>query len=289
MTTSTRIGRATGRAAIVAAAAAVALAAGGQARAATSSTAVSSSNWSGYAVGVAGQTFSDVKGSWIQPAVSCTATGASYASFWVGLGGFAAGQGGLEQIGTFAGCQDGQPTYDAWYELIPAPSVAIQLTIAPHDRISAEVSVAGTAVTLSLTDLTSGQTFSTTQTVGVPDVSSAEWIAEAPSQCGTAVGSTCETLSLASFGTATFTAASATADAHTGTISDLAWTATGIQLVPIVAGSASSTPSVLSPDGSSFTVTTIVPTARSATAATSSAHRRRSGLGRWDRHRRGPH
>jgi hypothetical protein len=251
---------------------------------------VSSSNWSGYAVGVAGQTFSDVKGSWTQPAVSCTATGASYASFWVGLGGFAAGQGGLEQIGTSANCQDGQPTYDAWYELIPAPSVAIQLTIAPQDRVSAEVSVAGTAVTLSLTDLTSGQTFSTTQTVDVPDVSSAEWIAEAPSQCGAAGGWTCQTLSLASFGAATFTAATATADAHTGTISDLAWTATGIQLVPIVAGSASSTPSVLSPDGSSFTVTTIVPAARPAAtaAATSSAHRR-SGLGRWDRHRRGPH
>jgi hypothetical protein len=61
-----------------------------------------------------------------------------------------------------------------------------------------------------------------------PDISSAEWIAEAPSTLtrgGTAV------LPLTDFGTVQFTSAAATStDGHTGTISDAAWTATKIQL-----------------------------------------------------------
>jgi hypothetical protein len=106
-----------------------------------------------------------------------------------------------------------------------------------------------------------------------PDVSSAEWIAEAPSICEAADASStgnCTPVSLANFGTVTFTDASATANGTTGTISSSAWSAQRVQLdgsngvatgyhgiqdlSANGGGSASATPSSLSPDGSSFSV-----------------------------------
>jgi hypothetical protein len=70
---------------------------------------------------------------------------------------------------------------------------------------------------------TRGTSFTKVATVAAPDTSSAEWIAEAPSAC-TSSGY-CQVLPLADFGKVRFTKASATtADGHTGTISDPAWT-----------------------------------------------------------------
>src|SRR5471032_1086799 len=68
-----------------------------------------SSNWSGYVVSQAGTTYTDVKGSWIQPAATCLARSNAYSSFWVGLGGSPSTSTGLEQIGTSADCQSGHP------------------------------------------------------------------------------------------------------------------------------------------------------------------------------------
>jgi hypothetical protein len=214
-----------------------------------------SSNWAGYATAGAGQTFTDVKGSWVVPPVTCPQRGSTYSSFWVGLGGYASGATGLEQIGTSSDCRNGQPVYSSWWELIPAPSVDASLAVSPGDTVSAEVSVSGTTVTLALADTTTGQSFTTTQTVAAPDLTSAEWIAEAPSQCSGSTLSRCTTLPLASFGTATFTFASATANGVAGAISSPSWTPDAIQLVPRVPGSGSATAGALSPDGTSFTVT----------------------------------
>jgi hypothetical protein len=93
-----------------------------------------------------------------------------------------------------------------------------------------------------------------------PDVSSAEWIAEAPSSCD---GSgNCQPLPLADFGNVSFTNASATANGHTGPISDPNWTSQPVQLDGGSGGTgfvsdqstAGATPSGLSSDGSSFSV-----------------------------------
>jgi hypothetical protein len=94
-----------------------------------------------------------------------------------------------------------------------------------------------------------------------PDTSSAEWIAEAPSACD---GSgSCQPLPLSDFGTVQFTGASATANGHTGTISDSNWAAQPVVLgsggtsdVSFAAdqSSAGAAPSSLSSDGSSFSV-----------------------------------
>ena len=99
-----------------------------------------------------------------------------------------------------------------------------------------------------------------------PDTSSAEWIAEAPSSC-TQDGS-CQPLPLADFGTVTFSNASATANGHTGPISDSEWQAQAVQLsgnggtdgylpTPVdyqSSSSGSAQPSSLTGNGSSFAV-----------------------------------
>ena len=213
-----------------------------------------SSNWAGYAV--TGSTFTDVKGTWVQPAVDCsTVSNAAYAAFWVGIGGFSSdGGGGLEQTGTEADCRNGQPSYSAWYELLPDASIPVPLTIGAGDTITAEVSIAVPAVTLTLTDVTSGQTYSTQATPQLLDTSSAEWIAEAPSQCYSA--NRCTQLPLANFGTVAFSGSSTTANGHVGTISDASWSSTSINL----GGSAgSAVPAGLSPDGSGFSVSFTTP------------------------------
>lgn len=211
-----------------------------------------STNWAGYAV--SGSNFTDVKGTWVQPAVSCAAAGSTYSAFWVGLGGFSGTNGGLEQTGTESDCVDGQPVYQAWYELLPDASVRAPIDVRPGDTISAEVSVDGPTATLTVTDATNGQTFTTQATPSVIDTSSAEWIAEAPSRCFG--GGHCLPLQLANFGTVQFSGSSTTANDHVGTISDASWSSTAIALGGD-AGAAN--PDVLSPDGSGFSVAFMAP------------------------------
>jgi hypothetical protein len=204
------------------------LVAAGAASAATGIPRDVSSNWSGYVV--TGATFSSVTGTWVQPELDCASTGPSASAFWVGLGGNSTGSNALEQAGTGAECTaNGTARYHAWYELVPAPSVEIPLTVEPGDTITATVTVKGTKVTLQVKNATRGTQVTRVKRMNRPDTSSAEWVAEAPSLCD---GSgSCRTVTLSDFGTVRFTKASATAGGHTGPISDGAWTATSIQLV----------------------------------------------------------
>jgi hypothetical protein len=148
--------------------------------------------------------------------------------------------------------------------LVPAAPVRLDVSISPGDHVSAKVDVNGTAVTVSLSDQTSGQSATKTLQMQNPDTSSAEWIAEAPSSCD---GSgSCTPLTLANFGTANFTGASATANGHTGPIDDSTWGSQAVQLSGGAQGyaggqslaasgsSASAVPTSLSTDGSSFSV-----------------------------------
>jgi hypothetical protein len=261
------------------------------ASAATDVQQASSENWSGYVVGSSsGKQFTSVSGSWVAPTVTCT-SGQSYSAFWVGLGGSGQSSGSsdsagsgqfggsgdptgsgesttLEQDGTEADCSaSGTASSFAWYELVPSAPVRVDLGVHPGDHISSKVTVEGANVTVSLSNQTTGQSFAKTLQTTNPDVSSAEWIAEAPSACDGSV-SNCSPLSLADFGTVRFTGVSATTtDGHTGTISDPNWSAAAVSLSPGAADSgfgasqfasqqtsAGATPSALSSDGSSFSV-----------------------------------
>lgn len=239
------------------------------ASAATDVQQAASQNWAGYVVGGSGSSneqYKSVSGSWVQPTAKCTA-GQSYSAFWIGLGG--SGQSdSLEQDGTEADCSgNGAPSYFAWYEMVPKAPVRVNMTITPGDHMSSRVTVNGTNVSFWLNDQTTGATFSQTFQMSNPDTSSAEWIAEAPSSCNGGV-SNCTPLSLADFGTAQFSNATATdVNGHTGTISDPNWSASAVTLSPGASstgfagydptaqtGSAGATPSGLSSDGSSFSV-----------------------------------
>jgi hypothetical protein len=134
------------------------------------------------------------------------------------------------------------------------------------DLIAASVTTASGRVTVAVSDPTAHRSFQRTLSpAGLVDVSSAEWILEAPSECilGT---NACQTLPLADFGRAQFTTARAQpASGAVGTISTTGGVATRITLGPraplfvsihpgqVPVGTA--TPSSLSGGGSSFTVT----------------------------------
>ncbi len=209
--------------------AAVALACGALAAAAGAAATVSS-NWSGYAVQRAGAaTFSSVSGTWIEPAATCSAGGETYVGVWVGLGGFSRSSKALEQIGTDADCtRRGRPAYSTWFELVPALPVSIRLATHPGDEMAASVTVRRRHATLRIRDLTTGSSYSTTRHLAAVDVSSAEWIVEAPSVCPT--DTTCTTLPLTDFGTVSFPTATATSAGHVGTIGDPLFTATALEL-----------------------------------------------------------
>jgi len=193
-----------------------------------------SSNWAGYAVsapdGADPFSFGDVTGTWVVSAANCTLASSSSSAFWVGLGGLSSSSSSLQQLGTESDCNvDGTASYSAWWEIVPAAVVPIKLKVMPGDTITAAVVVAGQRVTMSLKDVTRKTRFSTTITTAQPlDVSSAEWIAEAPSVCGSA--NRCRVLPLTNFGTVTFAHAAAIGNAHPGTILDPLWQATPIQL-----------------------------------------------------------
>jgi Peptidase A4 family len=269
------------RAIAVAVAAAAAALAGAPAALADSA---QSSNWAGYAVHRSGVTFTRVIGAWTQPDATCTAGEPTYSAVWVGIGGYSESSQALEQIGTEADCSaTGKAVSSAWYELVPAASRTIKLTIDAGDHVRASVSVVGRRVALTLDDLTRHRSFARTLQASALDTASAEWIVEAPSVCGVAAASFCRTLPLADFGSTGFTAARATAAAgqtgsiadratsaagQTGSIADRRWTTTRISLseggrrfIDIggptgrAAAVVTAVPSALTAAGSAFTVT----------------------------------
>lgn len=167
-------------------------------------TSSSSFNWSGYAVTGSKGSVTDVKGSWIVPAVTCTgsdlgSTG-GYSSFWIGIDGWNSST--VEQLGTDSDCVSAEgtsntPTYYAWYEFYPKPSMYIGnptnnfkgYIVQPGDVMSAEVKAGSrSSFTVTISNQTKGWTFARTSSVSHAQQSSAEWIAEAPSGCNTAGG-----------------------------------------------------------------------------------------------------
>ncbi len=197
-----------------------------------------STNWSGY--DNTGGTFTDVKGSWTQPAASCSSGQTAYSSFWVGIDGDTTNT--VEQTGTDADCSSGSPVYYAWYEMYPKFPVNLSNTVRPGDSITAEVKVAtGGKFTLIISDSTQHWTFTTNQTLKKAKLGSAEWIAEAPSGSG-------GVLPLANFGTVSFSNCTANGVSISSNPNPDA--------ITMASGSTTkATPSGLGGGGSSFSVT----------------------------------
>jgi hypothetical protein len=114
-----------------------------------------STNWSGYVAHGSGVHFRYVSALWTQPVATCTAGDPTYSAVWVGLGGYSLSSQALEQIGTEADCSaSGRVISTAWYELVPAPSRGIRMTVDPGDVMAGSVTVVGHRVTLTLVDRT---------------------------------------------------------------------------------------------------------------------------------------
>ncbi len=193
-----------------------------------------SSNWAGYAATSSDPStplnFTSVTGTWKQSSAACTPGGGTSASaVWVGLGGYDLTAQALEQIGTDADCSNaGDPSYYMWYELVPDPPVNVRLKVRPGDTITASVNATGGLVWLQLKNRTTGAVFNKKVAVDTPDLSSAEWIVEAPSSCT----NVCRPVPLANFGSVAFSKIATTGNGHPGTLLDPTWSNVPIQLVP---------------------------------------------------------
>jgi len=172
---------------------------------------VESANWSGYAL--MGASFTHVRGTWVVPAVFCGVTPNAYSSFWVGIDGLTSGT--VEQVGTDSDCDGDTPSYYAWYEFNPSPAMFIDsISIAPGNEMSATVSYSDDEFTLTITNLTTGESFTKSSPVSGAKRNSAEWIAEAP--CCTRSGGI---LPLSDFEIVSFGADHATNASKSGPIS----------------------------------------------------------------------
>jgi hypothetical protein len=211
-------------------------------------------NWSGYAITGANGSVSHVKGSWKVPAIqgACSSQN-QYASFWVGIDGYNSNT--VEQIGTDSDCQNGSAVYYAWYEFYPHFSYNIPIAIHVGDAISAEVSYSGGKFTLSITDTTANESWSTSQKMPNAKRSSAEWVIEAPSSGGV--------LPLANFGTVDFgqdytgvaLSCDATVGGASGPIGSAAFASSLVEIAMVARDGTTvmSQPSGLSADETSFT------------------------------------
>ena len=134
-------------------------------------------NWAGYVA--VGDDFTRVTASWTQPAFLPSGAPTS-AAFWVGIDG--EDDTPVEQIGTEGFSENGLVSYDAWYEMYPAP--VVQISVAVHAGDTLEGTVSSSAphrFTLRLVDVTTGASYTTTQTNAQAARSSAEVVAETPS------------------------------------------------------------------------------------------------------------
>jgi len=161
-----------------------------------------SSNWFGYGQGTLEQgnkLFNSISGDWTVPAATAHTSGQAEASSdWIGIGGGCVDTGctvtdsTLIQTGTEQDVDaTGAPSYSAWWELVPAPSISISnMAVSPGDHMHASISevVSDANVwNITISDVTKNETFTTT----VPYASThatAEWIEETPLEIGTNAG-----------------------------------------------------------------------------------------------------
>jgi len=225
---------------------------------------LASANWGGYALITPDPStpiaFTHVIGSWKVPTISCGQNDTtSSTAFWVGLGGFS-GNANMEQIGTWADCDNiGPPSYFGWYELDGGPAASFALAVRPGNTITASVNVTTTnLVTMTLKNVTLKKQGIVRKTVAVVDLSSAEWMAEAPTDCSIS----CSVVSIADFAPFAISNLQATADGpsgvQTGTLTNPAWTAAPIEVSASSAKPGTCTP-VPASTGTGFSVSWVAP------------------------------
>jgi len=208
-----------------------------------------SSDWSGYAVAsdlnYPQPMITSVNASWIVPTVNVSLRD-SFSAVWIGIGGQFDGT--LIQAGTEQDSTNGQGSYSAWYEMLPADAVTIDsMSVMPGDKIMASLSLLDPATntwSIEINDATNKQSFQGNFSYS-SSMLSAEWIVERP-----IIGS--RFTALADFAQVTFTGCVATLGSTVGTVSSFPHaqiTMDNRQNMPLVSVSS------LTSKGASFTVT----------------------------------
>jgi hypothetical protein len=129
---------------------------------------VGSDNWSGYAqVATTRGTFTQVIDTFVVPTVDPAGNGTQYVADWVGIGGYASGDGSLVQDGIQAVIRTrrGHSTvaYDAWTEHLPRAEKPLPLTVSAGDTVTALVQeTAPNEWLMEVEDVTTGQSASVT-------------------------------------------------------------------------------------------------------------------------------
>ena len=156
-----------------------------------------STNWAGYGLAGSALGYTSVSATWVVPSVRASSTDTSSAT-WTGIGGGCSNPPSctlidetLIQAGTEQDSSSGIPTYSAWWEALPVPSVPLSggilssqtYDVLPGDAIT--VTISSTAVvdwSIQIQNVRGGSPhWSFSQTV--PYVAAgltAEWIEESP-------------------------------------------------------------------------------------------------------------
>ncbi len=159
-----------------------------------------SSNWFGYQQGAleqGGKLFTSITGNWTVPTATQHTSGqAEDSADWIGIGGGCvdsscdAGDSTLIQTGTEQDvASNGTASYDAWYELVPAPELQItSMTVKPGDQMHASITqAAGELWNITIQDVTQNESY-TTSVPYSSTMDTAEWIEETPLEIGTNAG-----------------------------------------------------------------------------------------------------
>jgi hypothetical protein len=152
-----------------------------------------SNNWSGYNQGTLEKDnaqFHSITGQWVVPTATLAPHRShGHSSTWVGIGGGCVNadcsvtDSTLIQAGTEQDAGPNGARYNAWWEIIPAPSTKIaHFPVHPGDTISvsiAETSANSESWAITVTNVTTGKVFTTT-TPYPSTYATAEWIEETP-------------------------------------------------------------------------------------------------------------
>jgi hypothetical protein len=208
---------------------------------------IASVGWAGYIVSRSFNEQKDivsVSASWTIPTVNA-ANGDGYSSAWIGIGGQEDKT--LIQVGTDHNVYNGNSSYGAWYEMLPALSTRINgFNVSPGDRVSAKIMLVNSESeewNIQITDLTNGNSYN--QNVQYHSTrSSAEWVLERSLVNG-------QITTLADFGSITFNDCRAQVGSQSGYIQDFTYSV--VQMTNQQYDRLATT-SLLGGDGASFTV-----------------------------------
>lgn len=208
---------------------------------------IASVGWAGYIISSSFNGQKDivsVSASWTVPTVNPD-NGDGYSSAWIGIGGQEDKT--LIQVGTEHNVYNGNGSYGAWYEMLPALSTRINdFNVSPGDRISAKITLIiadSDQWSIQISDLTNGNSYSQNFQYNSTR-SSAEWIVERSLVNG-------QITTLSDFGSVTFNDCTVQIGSQSGIIQDFTYSVvqmTNQQYERLA------TASLLGADGASFTV-----------------------------------